>query len=177
MGRLDEVHHPEWRDCLRLANDAYELLIPLQFGIRILHFGWAGGENLFWTEPSPTATADAWRVYGGHRLWHAPEHPVRTYCPDNDPIEWHWDGQQLLLRQPTEPRTGIQKEVVIAPHANSVQVRHRLVNRNLWEVRLAAWALSVMRPGGSRSSPKSRTARTPMRCCPCVVSRCGRTPT
>jgi hypothetical protein len=55
MGRLDEVHHPEWRDCLRLVSDAYELLIPLQFGIRILHFGWAGGENLFWTEPSPTA--------------------------------------------------------------------------------------------------------------------------
>jgi hypothetical protein len=79
---------------------------------------------------------------------------VRTYSPDNDPIEWHWDGQQLLLRQPTEPRTGIRKEVVIAPHAYSVQVRHRLVNRNLWEVRLAAWALSVMRPGGVALIPQ-----------------------
>ena len=154
MGRLDEVNHPEWRDCLRLANDAYELLIPLQFGIRILHFGWAGSENLFWTEPSPLQRTDTWRVYGGHRLWHAPEHPIRTYSPDNDPIEWHWDGQQLLLRQPTEPRTGIQKEVALTLHADSVQVRHRLVNRNLWEARLAAWALSVMRPSGVALIPQ-----------------------
>lgn len=154
MGRLDEVHHPEWHNCLRLVSDAYELLVPTQFGIRILHFGWAGGENLFWTEPSPDSPTNTWRVYGGHRLWHAPEHPVRTYSPDNDPIEWRWDGHQLLLRQPTEPRTGIQKEAVIAPHADSVQVRHRLVNRNLWEVRLAAWALSVMRPSGVALIPQ-----------------------
>jgi hypothetical protein len=151
---LTVVNREPWHTCLRLVSDAYELLIPLQFGIRILHFGWAGGENLFWTEPSPTESADAWRVYGGHRLWHAPEHPVRTYSPDNDPIEWHWDGQQLLLRQPTEPRTGIRKEVVIAPHANSVQVRHRLVKRNLWAVQLAAWALSVMRPSGVALIPQ-----------------------
>jgi len=154
MWRLEQTHHAEWRDCLCLSNDVYELLIPTQFGIRILHFGWAGDENLFWTEPSLAARADAWRVYGGHRLWHAPEHPIRTYIPDNDPIEWHWDGQQLLLRQPTEPQTSIQKEVAITPHADSVQVRHRLVNRNLWEVRLAAWALSVMRPGGVALIPQ-----------------------
>ena len=120
MCTLTVVSREPWHTCLRLVSDAYELLVPTQFGIRILHFGWAGGENLFWTEPSPTESADAWRVYGGHRLWHAPEHPIRTYCPDNDPIEWRWDGQQLLLRQPTEPRTGIQKEVVIAPNADSV---------------------------------------------------------
>jgi hypothetical protein len=152
---LTVVNREPWHTCLRLVSDAYELLIPLQFGIRILHFGWAGGENLFWTEPSPTCNrTDTWRVYGGHRLWHAPEHPIRTYSPDNDPIEWHWDGQQLLLRQPIEPRTGIQKEVALTLHADSVQVRHRLVNRNLWEARLAAWALSVMRSGGVALIPQ-----------------------
>ncbi len=148
MWRLEEIDHPDWRAFLRLTSDTLELRIPTQFGIRILHFGWAGEENLFWTAPTASDAPDLWRVYGGHRLWHAPEHPVRTYQPDNTPIEWRWDGAQLLLRQPTEPQTGIQKEVVITPLRDSVQVRHRLINRNLWEVRLAAWALSVMRPSG-----------------------------
>jgi hypothetical protein len=41
-----------WGEVLPLTGGAYELLIPTQFGIRILHFSWAGEENLFWTEPS-----------------------------------------------------------------------------------------------------------------------------
>lgn len=153
MGQLQTVHTKAWGDALRLSDGKHVLLIPTQFGIRILHFGWADGENLFWTEPPPAAPPNTWHVYGGHRLWHAPEHPVRTYLPDNAPIEWHWDGQ-LLLRQPTEPQTGIQKEIVLTPNADTIRMCHRLINHNLWEVRLAAWALSVMRPGGVALIPQ-----------------------
>jgi hypothetical protein len=90
----------------------------------------------------------------GHRLWHAPEHPLRTYVPDNDPIEWEWDGTCLLLRQPTEPLTGIQKEMVIRWQDGQIEVKHRLLNRNLWAVRLAVWALSVMHAGGVALIPQ-----------------------
>lgn len=154
MGQLQTVHTEVWGEALRLSNSQYTLLVPTLFGIRILHFGWAEGENLFWTEPPSAAPPDTWRVYGGHRLWHAPEHPVRTYLPDNAPIEWHWDGQHLQLRQPTEPQTGIQKEMVLTPAADSLRVCHRLINRNLWAVQLAAWALSVMRPEGVALIPQ-----------------------
>lgn len=154
MWQLETVRTEPWGDTLRLSDDNYMLVIPTQFGIRILHFGWADGENLFWMEPPSAAPPTQWRVYGGHRLWHAPEHPVRTYLPDNAPIEWHWDGQHLQLRQPIEPQTGIQKEMVLTPAADSLRVCHRLINCNLWAVQLAAWALSVMRPEGVALIPQ-----------------------
>lgn len=141
---------------LHLTNGVWELIIPTQFGIRILHFGFVGGENQFWQNPADLGKMgdDTWRVYGGHRLWHAPEHPLRTYAPDNAPIEWDWDGTRLLLRQPTEARTGIQKEIEIRPVEREVRVVHRLINRNFWSIRLAAWALSVMQPGGVALIPQ-----------------------
>jgi hypothetical protein len=59
------------------------------------------------------------------------------------------------LIQPTEPATGIQKEIeiVVAPAAARVTVTHRLRNQNPWAVELAPWALSVMAPGGRAIIP------------------------
>jgi hypothetical protein len=92
-----------------------------------------------------------WRLYGGHRLWHAPEGQPRTYSPDNDPVDWGMEGEWLHLTQPTEPTTGIQKEMKIrvVQGFNYVNVLHRLTNRGLWDVELAPWALTVMAPGGT----------------------------
>ncbi|MCX7994095.1 MAG: hypothetical protein N2651_10570, partial [Fimbriimonadales bacterium] len=156
MWSLSRTAYGGWQKCLHLTNSAWELIIPTQVGIRILHFGFMGEENQFWQNPDDVGAAegDTWRLYGGHRLWHAPEHPVRTYAPDNAPIEWAWDGKRLLLRQPVETRTDIQKEVEIRPAEREIEVVHRLINRNLWSIRLAAWALSVMQPGGVALIPQ-----------------------
>lgn len=156
MWRLQETDYTGWQPCLHLTNSVWELIIPTQFGIRILHFGFVGEENQFWRNPDDAGKTggDAWRVYGGHRLWHAPEHPVRTYAPDNTPIEWDWDGTRLRLRQPMEAIMGIQKEVELCPTEKAIEVVHRLRNRNLWSVRLAAWALSVMQSGGVALIPQ-----------------------
>ncbi|MEP6894710.1 MAG: hypothetical protein ABI986_03790 [Chloroflexota bacterium] len=54
----------------------------------------------------------------------------------------------MKLIQKTEPETGIQKEIEFSIHNNSVQVTHRLINRNPWAVELAVWCLSVMAAGG-----------------------------
>jgi hypothetical protein len=156
MWHLHQTDYAGWQSCLRLTNGAWELIVPTQVGIRILHFGFAGEDNQFWLNPDDRGKAggDTWRVYGGHRLWHAPEHPIRTYAPDNAPIEWDWDSKRLLLRQPVEAITGIQKEVEIHPAEREIEIVHRLINRNLWSVRLAAWALSVMAPGGIALIPQ-----------------------
>ncbi|MCS6922867.1 MAG: hypothetical protein NZM10_00660, partial [Fimbriimonadales bacterium] len=156
MWSLTQTDYQGWHSCLHLTNNAWEFIIPTQVGIRILHFGFVGDENQFWQNPDDAGKTggEAWRVYGGHRLWHAPEHPTRTYAPDSAPIEWEWDGARLLLRQPTETLTGIQKEVEIRPAGREIEVVHRLTNRNLWSVRLAAWALSVMQLGGVALIPQ-----------------------
>jgi hypothetical protein len=156
MLRCEEIPHNGWQRCVRLSDGRWELVAPTQVGPRILRFAFVGGQNLFWEHPDQRGKTGGseWRIYGGHRLWHAPEHPLRTYAPDNDPIEWEWDGVRLRLCQTTEPFTGIQKEIEIRWHEESVEVVHRLTNRNLWAVELAAWALSVMTPNGKAIIPQ-----------------------
>ncbi len=97
-----------------------------------------------------------WLVYGGHRLWHAPENDPRTYFPDNSPVKYELNGNTLKLIQDIEATTGIQKEieVTLSESEGSVTVLHRLINKNLWEIELTPWSLSVMAAGGRAIIPQ-----------------------
>ncbi|MGD0815091.1 MAG: hypothetical protein ABSA83_15940 [Verrucomicrobiota bacterium] len=158
---MQSVSYGGWPRCIRLANQDIELIATTDVGPRIIRLGFVGGPNLFkeFAEVGQTG-GEAWRNYGGHRLWHAPEAMPRTYAPDNSPIQHQWDGAALQLNQPTELATGIQKqiEVKLDPQSNSVTVRHRLANRNPWAVELAPWALSVMQGPGRAILPQEPPA-------------------
>lgn len=93
---------------------------------------------------------DVWRLYGGHRLWHAPEIPNRTYFPDNQAVTVETLNDGVLLTAPVEKSTGIQKsiEIHLSPDTPCVTVQHTLRNAGLWPVPIALWALTVLRPGG-----------------------------
>jgi hypothetical protein len=116
-----------------------------------------GEENEFkeYEDTAGQVGGDEWRIYGGHRLWHAPEARPRTYCPDNSPVALEQHPDFVRLIQPTEATTGIQKEIDVrlSPTEAQVEVTHRLRNTNLWAVELAPWALSVMAPAGTAIIP------------------------
>lgn len=152
---MEKISYGGWRNCLRLSNGSMELVVTADVGPRIIRCGFAGEQNLF-KEYGAAMGGQEWRIYGGHRLWHAPEEKPRTYAPDNDPIKYEWDGAVLRLFQPVETLTGIEKqiEITLDPSANSAVVRHRLINRNLWDIRTACWCLSVMAPGGRAVLPQ-----------------------
>jgi hypothetical protein len=141
-----------WDHCVHLSNGRLELMVTTDVGPRIIHLGLTGEDNEFatWPEMLGQTGGDDWRIYGGHRLWHAPEDPVRTYWPDNVPVQVEAHGDFVRFIQPLEGNTGIVKEMDIALHPAETRVRitHRLINRNLWDVTLAPWALSVMALGG-----------------------------
>lgn len=154
---MQTVSYGGWQKCIRVANQNIELIATTDVGPRIIKLAFVGGQNLFKEFPEVGQTGgDSWKNYGGHRLWHAPEIMPRTYGPDNSPIEHQWDGTTLKLIQPTEPSTGIQKEIGVTLHAqkNGVLVKHRLTNKNPWPVRLAPWSLSVMAGPGRAILPQ-----------------------
>jgi hypothetical protein len=157
MVTWQQVEYQGWANCYRLANGEVELLVTTDVGPRILQFGFAGEGNELgeFAEMWGKTGGDEWRIYGGHRLWHAPEALPRTYYPDNGPVAWEQDGAVIRLRPAVEGTTGIQKEIEIALHPEKAAVRltHRLVNRNLWPVTLAPWALTVMATGGTAVIP------------------------
>jgi hypothetical protein len=148
----ETIAYKGWPNCYRMANGHVELIITTDVGPRVIRFGFVGGDNEFkeYTEQLGKTGGNAWRVYGGHRLWHAPEQEPRTYYPDNEPVKLEQHEGFVRLIQPVEVTTGMQKEMDIrlATDAARVEVLHRLRNTNRVPVELAPWALSVMAPGG-----------------------------
>ena len=141
-----------WPNCLRLSNGLVDLVVTTDVGPRIIRFGFVSQVNEVkeYAEMLGRTSGDEWRIYGGHRLWHAPEAEPRSYSPDNGPVAAEEIAGGLRLTQPTEGSTGIQKqmEIRLDPSAARVQVTHRLINRTLWPLEMAPWALSVMAQGG-----------------------------
>ena len=151
-----------------LSNGEVELIASTGFGPRVLRYAFAGGENVFGIvdaveDAKPTPFGEPWRPYGGHRLWHAPEDPVRTYVPDNGPVRAAVEANVLVLSQAVEEPTGLKKELRIAldERGTRVFVSHRIRNAGKKKVDLAVWALSLMAPGGTALLPNPPFAPHP----------------
>ena len=157
MTKLEKISYGGWDNCYRLSNDIVDLVITTDVGPRIIRFGFVGQGNVFKEYPDMLGKTggDEWRIYGGHRFWHAPEAYERTYYPDNDPVQLEDHDGFIRLIQPVESVTGMQKEMDIALSATESQVKvtHRLRNTNLWAVEVAPWALSVMSTDGTAILP------------------------
>ena len=181
MAKLETVPYGGWDSCHRLSNGVIDLVVTGQVGPRVIRFGFSGQGNLFCevAEELGRTGGDAWRMYGGHRFWHAPEDPLRTYQPDNAPVEVGECSGVVRVVQPLEAATGIQKQLDIEMEdAAHVRITHRLINRNLWQVTLAPWALSVMTAGGTGVIPLPPRGPHPENLLPpSTLSPCGPTPT
>ena len=154
---IEKTPFQGWPHCYRVSNGSVEFIATTDVGPRIISFGFVGGANLFFVrEDFAGQTGGAeWKNYGGHRIWHAPEDKVRTYEPDNGPIQAQVIPNGLLLTMPPETRSGIQKsiEITLDPASSEVHVVHRLKNAGPWPIEIAPWAISVMAPGGFAIAP------------------------
>jgi hypothetical protein len=94
-----------------MSNDTVDLIITTQVGPRVLRYGFIHGDNVFCNveEQMGKTGENQWNIYGGHRLWHSPEDPRRTYVPDNFPIEYCIKGNSVYLSQPVEPWVQVKK--------------------------------------------------------------------
>jgi hypothetical protein len=149
-------------ECVALTNGTVELLVTQSIGPRILSLRFAGSENLFAELPdfvTDCPGTGTFHFYGGHRLWHAPEEPARTYLPDDEPVDIFPLDNGLEITQQTEPKTGLQKSIEIQLTADSAQVTltHRIANHGLWDVTCSPWAITQFKTGGTAIFPQIKT--------------------
>jgi hypothetical protein len=146
-----------WPNCIRLSNEKVELIATLDVGPRIVRFGFIGGQNFFHLIPDHAGKTggDTWTMYGGHRLWIAPENIPLSYYPDNFPIQYSLENDRLLLSQ-KESTTGIVKQMEISLSADeaAATVVHRFIHEGGSPIELATWGLSVLAPGGRAIVPQ-----------------------
>jgi hypothetical protein len=157
MALMNDISFGGWQHCKELSNGALRLIITAEVGPRIIFCSLEGHPNLFAEIRNDMGKVggDTFRLYGGHRLWHAPEVYPRTYVPDNSPPAFFEDNGAVVVKPPEETHLGIQKEVrlTLDPTAPLVKIIHTLSNTGSWDITLAPWALSVMTTGGTAVVP------------------------
>jgi len=155
---MEIVYFEGWPNCIRLSNREIELIITTDVGPRIIRCGYINGQNLLYVSGSDKGKTGGseWHIYGGHRLWHAPEVMPRTYFPDNNPVNFGYDGKTLKLSQIIENTTGIIKEmdITLNPGKNHVNIIHRLINKNLWTIETSPWAITAHAAGSRAILPQ-----------------------
>ncbi len=148
---MRKVEYKGWKNCYEFKNDQVTLVVTADVGPRIIYFGFNNEGNIFqnYDEMMGVTGSDEWMIYGGHRLWAAPEKQPRTYYPDNHPVKVTEFENFTRFSAPVEKGNNIQKEMDIYFGENAaVRIIHRITNRGIWGIELAPWALSVMKPGG-----------------------------
>lgn len=155
MIRVERLGLP---NCYALTDGVAEVVVTTDVGPRVLGYALAGGENVLGECAGERVETEwgVWRPYGGHRLWSAPEATPRSYAPDNEPVAFEREGEHAIrLTPPVEERTGLQKQMtVVLDGEGGVTLTHRITNLSAWRVELAAWALTVMRGGGTVIIPQ-----------------------
>lgn len=150
--KIEKTAWNGWPNCYRISNGEVELIVTSDIGPRVMSYGFAGGQNFFWVQKENAGKSGEpkWVARGGHRIWVGPEDVEYTYPPDNSPVKVEVKGGVLIATQPVEKETGIEKqlEIRLAEKGTDVTVIHRLTNRGLMPLEYAAWALTMMTPGG-----------------------------
>jgi len=150
--KIDKVPYGGWPNCYRISNGEVELIVTSDVGPRVIRYGFVGGQNLFkeYAETLGKSGEATWQLRGGHRIWAAPEDAVRTYAPDNGPVQIQIEGGVLTATQPVEALTGFEKQlqITLAPHGSAVTIRHQIRNTATHAQDVAAWALSMMAQNG-----------------------------
>jgi hypothetical protein len=156
---MKRIEYRGWPNCYQLANGHIEIIVTGDVGPRVVHLSIMHEDNLFAVLPEQAGLTGGheWRIYGGHRLWHAPQAKPRSELPDNSPVEVHIEDQAVHLIPPVEAASGVRKEIGVALIDDQPRavVRHVLTNTTLWPIELAPWALSVMNIDGLAIVPHS----------------------
>jgi hypothetical protein len=132
-----------------------EIRVPLDFGIRILGFNLKGGPNLLQESKESVETLNgSWCFYGGHRLWTAPEKDPETYSYDGAPISYMINNNRVTLEQPMDTFTKLQKQITLEfLDDQTLRIKHRIKNNNRVTAKIALWAVTMMKSGGTHIIP------------------------
>ena len=141
-----------WGRVLWITSGNTEVGVALDFGIRIVHLSCIGCENLFYEQPTDRSdtyiTESGWCLYGGHRLWLAPESDD-SYYPDNAPVQYTVNGNEVLFEQELDPLLLVRKRVtLIFEETGHIRVVQEIENASDQVIHGAAWGVNTLDAGG-----------------------------
>jgi hypothetical protein len=165
---IKTIQFGQWGNAIQISNGVVEAVACIDFGPRIMRYGFVGRENMFFEDKehnivnkddvfAPVGGGE-WNIYGGHRLWTSPEVVPRTTYPDNQKVHWKQIENGIVLTPEPEKWNNLQKEIEISmsPVNGEITVIHRVTNVGAWPIEFSPWALSVMAAGGTAIVPQAK---------------------
>jgi hypothetical protein len=142
-----------------LENEFLRLEYLAQAGPRIVRLSMAGStDNLLAEAPDVSweTPYGRYHLYGGHRLWVAPEKAGLTSQPDDDGLQIEPFEQGVRLNGASEVAGGLSKtlEVYLQTAKPGVSILHRLTNQGDEPIEVAPWAITQLPLGGQAILPQ-----------------------
>jgi len=150
----------------RIENEFLALDYLLEAGPRLVRLRLQGSdENLFAETPEMAwmTPHGLYSLWGGHRLWHAPEDPVRTYLPDDTGLLVEPFEGGVRLTGAHETPTGMRKQIEVRLERGraGLLLTHELINEGMWAVEVSAWPVTQLPLGGWAALPLFSTQPGP----------------
>ena len=144
MIQIKKVEFSGGRNCYECRLGDTRLIITADFGPRIISFSAGSGPNILFVDEGRRMGNGKWLLYGGHRLWIAPETAL-TYAPDNDPCRVRIDGGSITITA-FDQSLGLEKSLTVSGRNGDFVLTHTVVNRSDTLVTGAIWALTCVTP-------------------------------
>jgi hypothetical protein len=137
----------------RLENDHVWVEVLANAGPRIIGVGLSGApENVLAETPDVgwQTPLGRYELFGGHRLWFAPEDPNLVAVPDSNGLTISVTDGGIGLDGPPDPVTGLVRSIAIEldPLRSAVALHHRLTNSGSRLLELAPWSITQLPLGG-----------------------------
>ncbi|MBP3633060.1 MAG: hypothetical protein J6J43_00610 [Oscillospiraceae bacterium] len=136
---------------LWMTDGSTEVAVALDLGIRVLHLSHAGMENLLYRQPADLSdnlsTDKGWKIFGGHRLWTAPESDL-SYYPDCEGVSYELTQDGVIVRQNKDPWLGVQKRLRLSFSPDgSLLLEHTITNTADAPMTIASWGVTTFDRG------------------------------
>jgi hypothetical protein len=118
-------------------------LYSKQAGVQLL----APSPEVHWPTPH-----GEYYLYGGHRIWKAPEDSFYN-CPE-DNVTVFAEEDRVTLRNAVDA-SGLQKEISFCLEENRVRLTHQITWHGQEPIELAPWTITQLQLGGAAILPQS----------------------
>jgi len=159
MVTVRETNYSVFGKCAMITDGKTEVYVTLDIGPRIIRYAVCGKDNMMWENTDLDVgnkgedfdelfyKGAEWKIYGGHRMWLAPESDA-SYYPDNEPVSYTITGNSVLVEQKRDPWTGIRKQLRLTFRENAIDLENIFINDTDQMMEGGSWGVNSLSGGG-----------------------------
>lgn len=169
---VKEITYKNYGKCVSINNGLIQTIITIDVGPRIISFGCVDGPNLLYNDldrkfiwknnelEARFGEGSQFILYGGHRLWTAPEKIPESYYPDNSPVVYTLLPEGVRFTPPLGKDSPLQLsfEIVMTGDTQDMMVVHCAQNISHDAQKFSLWGITSLQPGGQLLIPQNERA-------------------